>query len=342
MGAGEGASARRSRGPRLLRPSWDLLRTICARRASCSRDFILWAGGGRAAKGGAGSGRGRAQAAESGAGRGGASPGRPPQRPLLRLQGAALSWGQGPLWGRQLGALHAKPLLMAPLGLGRPHWGAASLRWGRRGAEPGPGDRTGGPGGGTPGTGGGALGARTGAALPRLTLQPRGPGRPRVAPPQALRPREHQLLGAPCRPLPRAASVPSSAVACGLGERRVRPRAGVPPPPATRRGRLLTLLLLHLPQVVGAHQRHALRGTLGLGHPHLQLEVFLPLAEGQLLRGGRGPRHGGLGEALPETQPLGCHTFTGARSGAPEGCPPPTWAGVSRGGCRPGTAANVL
>lgn len=41
MGAGEGASASRSRGPRLLRLSWDLLRTICARRASCSRDFIL-------------------------------------------------------------------------------------------------------------------------------------------------------------------------------------------------------------------------------------------------------------------------------------------------------------
>lgn len=41
MGAGEGASASRSKGPRLLRPSWDLLRTICARRASCSRDFIL-------------------------------------------------------------------------------------------------------------------------------------------------------------------------------------------------------------------------------------------------------------------------------------------------------------
>lgn len=52
VGAGEGASASRSRGPRLLRPSWDLLRTIWARRASCSRDFILrakgkrcWAGG---------------------------------------------------------------------------------------------------------------------------------------------------------------------------------------------------------------------------------------------------------------------------------------------------------
>lgn len=41
VGAGEGASASRSKGPRLLRPSWDLLRTICARRASCSRDFIL-------------------------------------------------------------------------------------------------------------------------------------------------------------------------------------------------------------------------------------------------------------------------------------------------------------
>lgn len=42
VGAGEGASASRSRGPRLPRPSWDLLRTICARSASCSRDFILW------------------------------------------------------------------------------------------------------------------------------------------------------------------------------------------------------------------------------------------------------------------------------------------------------------
>lgn len=42
VGAGEGASASRSKGPLLPRPSWDLLRTICARRASCSRDFILW------------------------------------------------------------------------------------------------------------------------------------------------------------------------------------------------------------------------------------------------------------------------------------------------------------
>lgn len=41
VGAGEGASASRSKGPLLPRPSWDLLRTICARRASCSRDFIL-------------------------------------------------------------------------------------------------------------------------------------------------------------------------------------------------------------------------------------------------------------------------------------------------------------
>ena len=127
----------------------------------------------------------------------------------------------------------------------------------------------------------------------------------------------------------------------GYGARRVRPLAGAPhlPPPPCR---LLTLLLLHLPQVVSAHQRHALRGALGLGHPNLQFKVLLPLAEGQLLRRGRGPEHGVLGEARPQTRPLGCHTLAGARSGAPEGCPPPTWAGVSRGGCRPGTAANVL
>lgn len=56
----------------------------------------------------------------------------------------------------------------------------------------------------------------------------------------------------------------------------------------------LTFFLLHLPQVVGSHQGHALRGALGLGHPHLQLKILLPLAEGQLLRGGGGAGRAGL------------------------------------------------
>jgi hypothetical protein len=68
VGAGEGASASRSRGPRLPRPSWDLLRTICARRASCSRDFILQEEGGR---GWAGPGRRRAGPGRRRAGLGG-------------------------------------------------------------------------------------------------------------------------------------------------------------------------------------------------------------------------------------------------------------------------------
>lgn len=55
-----------------------------------------------------------------------ASPGCPPQRPLLRLQSAALRRGQGSLRHRQLGALHAQPLLMAPLGFSGPHGRAVS------------------------------------------------------------------------------------------------------------------------------------------------------------------------------------------------------------------------
>lgn len=145
VGAGEGASASRSRGPRRLRPSCDLLRTICARRASCSRDFILWQMGGgagwRVRRGAVGPGRPPAATR--------ASPGRPPQGALLGLQGSALSRGQSPVGhGRgQLGALHAQPLLMAPLRFGRAHRGATSERLGGRGAEPGPEDKAGGPGG---------------------------------------------------------------------------------------------------------------------------------------------------------------------------------------------------
>lgn len=167
MGAGEGASASRSRGPRLLRPSWDLLRTICARRASCSRDFILQESG-RV-------GLGRAQWVPGGSVGGRASPGSPPQCPLLGLQGTALCRGQGLLGCGQLRALHTQPLLMASLSFGCPHRGAASHVGQRgRGAEPGPGDRKGGP--GRWGTSGRSLPGETPDASPSPPHPVPGPG----------------------------------------------------------------------------------------------------------------------------------------------------------------------
>lgn len=54
--------------------------------------------------------------------------------------------------------------------------------------------------------------------------------------------------------------------------------------------RVLTFLLLHLPQVVSTHQGHTLWGTLCLRHPYLQLKVLLSFTEGQLLWGGCGTR----------------------------------------------------
>lgn len=107
--------------PRL---SWDLLRTIWARSASCSRDFILQREqqplGGSTVRAPNPTGHW-------------ASPGGPPQGPLLGLQGPALSRGQGLLRHRRLRALHAQPLLVPALSFGGPDGGAASRQgWGPR------------------------------------------------------------------------------------------------------------------------------------------------------------------------------------------------------------------
>jgi hypothetical protein len=266
VGAGEGASASRSRGPRLPRPSWDLLRTICARRASCSRDFILQEEGGR---GWAGPGRRRAGPGRRRAGLGGltwplsTAPASPPPGLAVRT-GAPPPTGGGD----------------AGLDLGNPTGRIMGVgnSVGRRHRCPHP---------------------------PALTLQ-QTRGQPRGArPPAALHPGipcpGRALLLALCSQPPPAAFAPSSAAAFGLwGGEQVRPCQAVPsgpfPPPVP-----LTFLFLHLSQVISTHQGHTLGVALSLGQPHLQLKVLLPLPERQLLWGGRWPRHGGLAEAGPET-----------------------------------------
>lgn len=120
-----------------------------------------------------------------------------------------------------------------------------------------------------------------------------------LQPREAPAPAPHRPLGPPGPGLdrdlpPPAASAPSSAAAFGLGVGGAGQARGQARPPPSEAQCPLTFFLLHLPQVVSTHQGHTLGGALSLGRPHLQLEVLLPLSEGQLLRGGGGPRHGGL------------------------------------------------
>lgn len=75
-----------------------------------------------------------------------------------------------------------------------------------------------------------------------------------------------------------------------VGSQTYQARLGHHSTQASPQARLLTLLLLHLPQVVSTHQGHTLWVTLCLRHPHLQLEVLLSFTEGQLLWGGCGTR----------------------------------------------------
>lgn len=112
--------------------------------------------------------------------------------------------------------------------------------------------------------------------------------------------------------------------------------------------RLLTFLLLHLPQVISTHEGHTLWGTLCLRHPYLQLEVLLSFTEGQLLWGGCGTRCWRLeGE---QALRLGWCFSWGTHLGHPvyrahsssRVTTAHTWVALLSGGCTVGTAAKAL